>query len=89
MPSAPENPRNDEPGPRQAWTTFAASTDFTVGVEEEFSILDRATLDLVPRFEELRAAAENDEVLHEAHHRGADLSEIEIVSGAGPTSGRR
>ena len=33
---------------------FAASTDGTVGLEEEFAILDAATLDLVPRFEELR-----------------------------------
>ena len=37
---------------------FAASTDGTVGIEEEFAILDPATLDLVPRFEELRDAAQ-------------------------------
>ena len=41
----------------RAAETFAASSDFTVGVEEEFSILDPDTLDLVPRFEELRDAA--------------------------------
>ena len=33
---------------------FAVSTDATVGLEEEFGILDAASLDLVPRFEELR-----------------------------------
>ena len=37
--------------------TFEASTDFTVGIEEEFALLDPATLQLVPRFEELRDAA--------------------------------
>ena len=63
--------------------TFAAATDMTVGVEEEFSILDPRTLDLEPRFEELRAAAENEEVLHE-HITGELISsEIEIISGAG------
>ena len=38
----------------RAAEVFAASTDLTVGIEEEFAILDPATLDLVPRFEELR-----------------------------------
>ena len=33
---------------------FAAAEDFTVGIEEEFSILDPESLDLVPRYEELR-----------------------------------
>ena len=36
---------------------FDASTDFTVGIEEEFAILDPATLSLDQRFEELRDAA--------------------------------
>ena len=49
--------------------TFARSTDFTTGVEEEFSILDPQTLELAPRFEELRDAAEHDAVLHDRHHR--------------------
>ena len=35
---------------------FEASTDFTVGIEEEFALLDPETLELVPRFEELRDA---------------------------------
>ena len=36
---------------------FASSTDLTVGLEEEFAVLDPQTLDLVPRYEELRDAA--------------------------------
>jgi carboxylate-amine ligase len=36
---------------------FEAGTDFTVAVEEEFALLDPATLDLVNRFEEVQAAA--------------------------------
>src|SRR5271167_4765196 len=63
--------------------TFAAATDMTVGVEEEFSILDPRTLALQPRFEELRGAAESDRLLHE-HITGELISsEIEIISGAG------
>jgi hypothetical protein len=34
---------------------FAGGTDFTVAVEEEFALLDPETLDLVNRFEELKA----------------------------------
>jgi carboxylate-amine ligase len=42
----------------RAVETFAASSRrLTVGLEEEFSILDPQTLDLAPRFEELRDAA--------------------------------
>ena len=37
---------------------FEASTDFTLAVEEEFALLDPATLELVNRFEELQAAAQ-------------------------------
>jgi glutamate---cysteine ligase / carboxylate-amine ligase len=63
---------------------FAASTDLTVGLEEEFAVLDPRTLDLAPRFEELRdAAAEQDPVLFD-HITGELISsEIEIVSGRG------
>ena len=63
---------------------FAASTDLTVGLEEEFAVLDPQTLDLAPRFEELRdAAAEQDRVLFD-HITGELISsEIEIVSGRG------
>jgi carboxylate-amine ligase len=62
---------------------FAEASDFTVGVEEEFSILHPETLDLVPRFDELRAAAESDRLLYE-HITGELISsEIEIISGVG------
>jgi carboxylate-amine ligase len=36
---------------------FEEAEDFTVSVEEEFALLDRETLDLVNRFEEVQAAA--------------------------------
>jgi glutamate---cysteine ligase / carboxylate-amine ligase len=63
---------------------FAASQDLTVGLEEEFAILDPQTLDLVPRFEQLRAAAaERDPVLSAAITGELISSEIEIVSGRG------
>jgi carboxylate-amine ligase len=64
--------------------TFAESRDFTVGVEEEFSILDPDSLELAPRFEELRAeAAESDPLLHDSLTGELICSEIEIISGAG------
>ncbi len=68
----------------RAFEVFASSQDFTVGIEEEFGILDPRTLDLAPRFEELRdAAAVSDPRLH-AHITGELIaSEIEIVSGRG------
>ena len=50
----------------RAAETFAGATDFTVGLEEEFSILEPQTLDMVPRYEELRDVAARDTVLHEA-----------------------
>jgi carboxylate-amine ligase len=63
---------------------FATSQDLTVGLEEEFAVLDPQTLDLVPRFEELRAAAaERDPVLFDAITGELISSEIEIVSGRG------
>jgi carboxylate-amine ligase len=63
---------------------FAASTDFTVGIEEEFAVLDAATLDMLPRFEELRdAAAETDPLLAASISGELISSEIEIRSGRG------
>jgi carboxylate-amine ligase len=63
---------------------FASSKDLTVGLEEEFALLDPQTLDLVPRFEELRdAAAATDPVLAAAITGELISSEIEIVSGRG------
>ena len=63
---------------------FAEAVDCTVGIEEEFSILDPETLDLLPRFTQLRDAAEaSDELLRQAITGELISSEIEIVSGAG------
>ncbi len=68
----------------QAAETFAQSTDLTVGIEEEFAILDPATHELVPRFEELRdGALARDALLAEAITGELISSEIEIVSGPG------
>ena len=63
--------------------TFAAAPDFTVGVEEEFSILHPQTLELVPRFEELRSIAASDPGLEDAIAGELISSEIEIISGVG------
>ncbi|HWT25314.1 MAG TPA: YbdK family carboxylate-amine ligase [Solirubrobacteraceae bacterium] len=63
--------------------TFEASSDFTVGIEEEFALVDPDTLLLVPRFEELRDAAAADPVLSTAIAGELISSEIEIRSGAG------
>ena len=62
---------------------FATSTDGTVGIEEEFGLLDPETLVLVPRFEPMRAAAIEDDVLAEAVAGELISSEIEIRSGRG------
>ncbi len=66
----------------RAEETFAQSQDFTIGIEEEFAILDRNTLELVPRFEELRALASRvDPLLHDSITGELISSEIEIISG--------
>lgn len=63
---------------------FAGAADGTVGLEEEFAILDPATLDMVPRFERLRdAAAASDPVLAGSVAGELISSEIEIRSGRG------
>jgi carboxylate-amine ligase len=68
----------------RAAEAFAASTDWTVGLEEEFALLHPETLDLVPRFEELRdAALAGDPVLAESISGELISSEIEIRSGRG------
>ncbi|HEY2141544.1 MAG TPA: YbdK family carboxylate-amine ligase [Solirubrobacteraceae bacterium] len=71
----------------RAEETFAAAPEMTVGVEEEFAILHPRTLDLVPRFEELRDAARRDAVLSEGITGELIRSEIEIISGAGADLG--
>jgi carboxylate-amine ligase len=68
----------------RAAETFAGASDLTVGLEEEFQILDPVSLDLAPRFEELRdSASERSQILRE-HITGELISsEIEIISGRG------
>src|SRR5437763_14643217 len=67
----------------QAVETFARCSDMTVGVEEEFAILDPETLELLPCFEQLHAAAAADEVLGDSITGELISSEIEIISGIG------
>ena len=68
----------------RAREVFEASQDFTVGIEEEFGILDPGTWSLDHRFEELRdAALAEDEVLAERVTGELIESEIEITSGRG------
>jgi carboxylate-amine ligase len=69
--------------PDTARAAFDASTDFTVGLEEEFALLDPRDLGLVSRFEELRDAAAIDPVLAESVAGELISSEIEIRSGPG------
>jgi glutamate---cysteine ligase / carboxylate-amine ligase len=67
---------------------FAAASDLTVGLEEEFAILDPQTLDLAPRFEELRDHAGHVDPLLREHITGELISsEIEIISGVGADLG--
>ncbi len=70
-----------------ARTAFDASTDFTVGLEEEFALLDPTSLGLVPRFASLRSAAESDPDLAAAIAGELISSEIEIRSGRGDDLG--
>jgi carboxylate-amine ligase len=62
---------------------FEASTDFTVGIEEEFAILDPESLSLAQRYDELKDAAGADPVLADAVAGELIRSEIEIRSGRG------
>ena len=65
---------------------FDASKDFTVGIEEEFGILDPGTRSLAQRFEELRdGAVATDQPLSESIAGELISSEIEIRSGRGTT----
>jgi carboxylate-amine ligase len=64
---------------------FESAADFTVGIEEEFAILDPAVLDLEHRFEEMQAACLRDELLAPAVKGELIDTEIEIRSGRGET----
>ena len=60
---------------------FEESTDFTIGLEEEFAILDPDTLELAHRYEEVKAACDEDEVLADSAAGELIASEVEIRSG--------
>ena len=45
---------------------FETSQDLTVGIEEEWAIIDPQTLELVPKYEALRADGDQDDVLRHA-----------------------
>jgi carboxylate-amine ligase len=60
---------------------FESSTDFTIGLEEEFAILDPSTLELEHRFEDVYAACQRDPVLAGSAAGELIASEIEIRSG--------
>ena len=66
---------------------FDSSTDFTIGLEEEFMLLDPESLELVHRFEDLYELCQEDDVL--AGSAAGELidTEIEIRSGRGETFG--
>src|SRR5919109_5366493 len=64
---------------------FEASTDFTIGLEEEFAIVDPETLELQHRFDELYAACLDDELLAGSAAGELIASEIEIRSGRSAT----
>ena len=64
---------------------FESSTDFTIGLEEEFAIVDPATLELAHRFEDVYAACQADEVLAESAAGELIASEVEIRSGRSVT----
>jgi carboxylate-amine ligase len=66
---------------------FEGSMDFTVGIEEEFAILDPDTRSLAQRFPDLRDAAAADEVLADAVAGELIQSEVEIRSGRGEDLG--
>ena len=64
---------------------FESSEDFTIGLEEEFAILDPRTLELEHRFEDVFAACRRDEVLAESAAGELIAAEVEIRSGRSET----
>jgi glutamate---cysteine ligase / carboxylate-amine ligase len=77
---ADEQPIDYERLLQDARERFDEGTDFTVAVEEEFALLDPATLDLVNRFEEVQAASADGPL---RDHLVGELiaSEVEIKTG--------
>jgi carboxylate-amine ligase len=71
----------------KAREAFDESQDFTVGIEEEFQILDPDSLALSQRFEELYEAGRADDVLEDRVAGELISSEIEIRSAKGDDFG--
>src|SRR5437588_7196379 len=70
---------------KRAREVFEASEDFTVGIEEEFGILDPETRSLTQRVEELKDASQADDLLRDRVAGELISSEIEIRSEKGAT----
>ncbi|MGB7588414.1 MAG: YbdK family carboxylate-amine ligase, partial [Solirubrobacterales bacterium] len=66
---------------------FETSVDFTIGLEEEFAIVDPATLELEHRFEDVYAACQTDALLADSAAGELIASEIEIRSGRSASFG--
>jgi carboxylate-amine ligase len=64
---------------------FESSQDFTIGLEEEFAILDPRTLELEHRFEDVMAECQRDDVLAESAAGELIAAEVEIRSGRSVT----
>jgi carboxylate-amine ligase len=69
----------------RAREVFESSTDFTIGLEEEFAIVDPSSLELQHSFEELFARCLQDDLLATAAAGELIDTEIEIRSGRGET----
>jgi carboxylate-amine ligase len=67
----------------RAREVFEASTDFSIGIEEEFAIVDPASLELQHRFEELYGRCQGHELLAASAAGELIDTEIEIRSGRG------
>ncbi len=73
--------------PQHTREVFESSADFTVGLEEEFALLDPETLSMRNAFEDLKREADSDEVLTDALAGELIASEVEIRSGKGADFG--
>ncbi len=82
MAGRPEEGRLDRAA---TFELFEGSTDFTIGLEEEFAIVDPESLDLAHRFDDLYRACLEDELLAASAAGELIDTEIEIRSGRGET----
>lgn len=84
-PQTDPEPQHDSLDLDRVREVFDSATDFTVGIEEEFQIVDPAMLDLEHRFEELHDACLRDAELSKSVRGELIDTEIEIRSGRGAT----